>query len=60
MLDISSLAKGPTKRKDVLDFPLQANEKALLHFIGLVNYFRDHVPQMTEMVKPLSALVDTK
>ena len=43
----------PAKRKEVLEFPLPANEKALLHFIGLVNYFRDHVPQMTEMVKPL-------
>ena len=43
----------PAKRKE----GLPANEKALLHFIGLVNYFRDHVPQMTEMVKPLSALV---
>ena len=50
----------PAKRKEVLDIPLSANEKALLHFIGLVNFFRDHVPQMTEMVKPLSALVDTK
>ena len=50
----------PAKRKEVLKFPLSANEKALLHFIGLVNYFRDHIPQMTEMVKPLSALVDVK
>ena len=49
----------PTKRKEVLEFPLPANEKALLHFIGLVSYFRDHVP-MTEMVKPLRALVDIK
>ena len=39
------------KRKEVLDFPLPANEKALPHFIGLVNY---------EMVKPLRALVDVK
>ena len=39
---------------------LPANEKALLHLIGLVNYFRDHLPKMTEMVKPLCALVDVK
>ena len=50
----------PVKRKKVLDFPLLANEKALLHFIGLVKYFRDHVPKMTKMVKPLRALVDVK
>ena len=50
----------PTKRKEVLDFPLPANEKALLHFIGLVSYFRDHVPEMTEIVKPLRELVDIR
>ncbi len=41
------------KRLQVLDFPLPETEKALLQFIGLVNYFRDHVPKMTEMVQPL-------
>ena len=30
----------PAKRKEVLEFPLPANEKALLHFIGLVSYCR--------------------
>ena len=29
-------------------------------FLGLVNYFRDHVPNMTELVKPLRALIDNK
>ena len=41
------------KRLQVLDFPLPETEKALLQFIGLVNYFRDHVPKMTEMVQLL-------
>ena len=41
------------KRLRVLDFPLPETEKALLQFIGLVNYFCDHVPHMTEMVQPL-------
>ena len=40
----------PEKRLQVLEFPPPATQKALLQFIGLVNYFRDHVPQMTEMV----------
>ncbi len=26
-------------------------------FIGLANYFRDHVPNMTEMVKPLRDMI---
>ena len=41
------------KRLQVLDFPLPETEKALLQFIGLANYFRDHAPKMTEMVQPL-------
>jgi hypothetical protein len=32
------------KRLKVLDFPKPTSEKQLLMFIGLVNYFRDHVP----------------
>ena len=44
----------------MLDFPLPENEKALLQFIGLVNYFRDHVPHMTEMVQPLRKIIDMK
>jgi hypothetical protein len=35
------------KRLQVLDFPLPETEMELLQFIGLVNYFRDHVPHMT-------------
>ncbi len=46
------------KRLQVLDFPLFETEKALLQSIGLVNYFRDHVPKMTEMVQPLEEEVE--
>ena len=48
------------KRLQVLDFPLPETEKALLQFIGLANYFRDHVPKMTEMVQLLRKLMDMK
>ena len=48
------------KRLQVLDSPLQETEKALLQFIGLVNYFRDHVPRMTEMVQLLRQLIGIK
>ena len=52
---ISSTDTSFTSEKHlrVLDFPLPETEKALLQFIGLVNYFRDHVHHMTEMVQPL-------
>jgi hypothetical protein len=43
----------PEKRLKVLDFPQPMTQKEMLKFIGLANYFRDHVPNMTEMVKPL-------
>lgn len=48
------------KREKVLDFPLPNTQKELQGFIGLVNYFRDHVPDMTGLVKPLRVLIDTK
>ena len=48
------------KRLQVLHFPLLETEKALLQFIGFANYFRDHVPNMTEMVQPLRKLMDMK
>lgn len=48
------------KREKVLDFPLPSTQKDLQAFIGLVNYFRDHVPDMTGLVKPLRVLIDTK
>ena len=54
---LSSSSQGisftEAKRLKVLDFPRPLTEKQLLMFIGLVNYFRDHVPHMTELMKPL-------
>ena len=44
------------KRKKVLDFPLPTTGKKLLGFIGLVNYFRDHLPDMTGKLKRLRSL----
>lgn len=48
------------KRGKVLDFPLPGTQKDLQAFIGLVNYFRDHVSDMTGLIKPLRALIDPK
>ncbi len=47
----------PEKRMKVLDFPQPTTQKEMLQFIGLANYFRDHVPKMTEMVKPLRDMI---
>jgi transposase InsO family protein len=54
-------AKGVTfsseKREKVLTFPKPVRMKEMLQFLGLVNYFRDHVSDMTERMKPLRELV---
>ncbi len=47
----------PEKRLKVLDFPQPTTQMEMLKFIGLANYFRDHVPNMTEMVKPLLDII---
>jgi len=51
------LAKGTSfmeeKRLKVSNFPLPQTKKALLQFLELGNYFRDHVPNLTELCKPL-------
>ena len=40
--------------RKILNFPKHTfTKQALVQFIGLANYFRDHMPHMTEIVKPL-------
>jgi cleavage and polyadenylation specificity factor subunit 1 len=46
------------KRLRVLAFPLPTTKKLLEAFLGLGNYFRDHIPQCTELFKPLRALAN--
>ena len=47
----------PEKRLKVLDFLQPTTQKEMFQFIGLANYFRDHVPNMTDMVKPLRDMI---
>jgi hypothetical protein len=44
----------PEKRLKVLDFPQSTTQKEMPQFIGLANFFRDH---MNEMVKPLRDMI---
>jgi len=60
LISITGTSFTDEKRLQVLDFPRPETEKALLQFIGLVNYFRDHVPHMTEIAQPLRKLIDIK
>jgi hypothetical protein len=45
------------KRTKVLDFALPAKQKQLKSFLGLVNYFRDHVQGLSHKVKPLNEIM---
>ena len=47
----------PEKRLKVLDFPQPTTQNEMPKFISLANYFRDHVPNMTDMVKPLRDMI---
>jgi hypothetical protein len=44
------------KRSKVLNFPLPEKQKQLKSFLGLVNYFRDHVEGLSVLTKPLNDL----
>ena len=46
-----------TKIKSVLDFPIPDKKRQIKQFIGLVNYFRDHIKHHSIIVAPLQALV---
>ncbi len=39
-----------------MDFALPAKQKQLKFFLGLVNYFRDHVQGLSHKVKPLNEI----
>jgi hypothetical protein len=41
---------SPHKRLTVLDFSQPTIQRAILQSIGLANYFRDHVTNMTDLV----------
>jgi putative transposase len=45
------------KRSKVLDFPLPVKQKQLKSFLGLINYFRDHVKGLSHKVKPLNDIM---
>jgi hypothetical protein len=55
----TSTSFTPEKRLKVLGFPEPTIQKAILQSIGLANYFRDHVSDMTDLVNPSGKLVRT-
>lgn len=51
------LSFSKKKKDEVLDFPAPKLMKGLKSFLGLANYFRDHVRDHSSIVKPLHGLV---
>ena len=44
--------------KGVVDFPQPLVNTQLRSFLGFVNYFRDHVPNHSDTVAPLTKMID--
>ena len=44
--------------KGVTEFPKPVNDTQLRSFLGFVNYFRNHVPNHSNVVAPLHAMID--
>ena len=44
--------------KGVMEFPKPLNNTQLRSFLGFVNYFRDHVPNHSNVVAPLHKMID--
>ena len=59
VISSSGITFSEEKRGKVLEFPLPRTQKDLQAFLGLINWFRDHVPDMTSHEKPLRELMDT-
>ena len=55
-IDNEGISFSAKKLSGVELFPLPKSANDVKKFIGLVNYFRDHIPHTTEIVAPLLAL----
>lgn len=55
------ISKGHTfsdeKKRKVVDFPKPVSHRHMKGFLGLVNYFRDNIPNMSTLLQPLQTTV---
>lgn len=59
VIDERGVTFSDEKRKKVLDFPLPTHMKQLKKFLGLANYFRDHVKNHSDKARPLQRMIDS-
>jgi len=57
LIDHYGLSFSKEKREKVLDFRLPKTAKHMKSFLGLINQFRDHVPNYGDLVAPLHAMI---
>lgn len=57
VLDKNGLSFSKKKLSQVLDFPKPIYQKELKSFLGLANYFRDHVENHSTLVRPLNQML---
>ena len=60
VVDEKGLTMSEKKIAKVVDFNLPATVKQLRSFLGLVNFFRDHIRDHSRIVKPLHDMIDNK
>ena len=58
VMDRQGLSFSEKKKEGVADFPKPENAKQLKSFLGLANYFRDHVDKHSMLVKPLGDMLE--
>ena len=46
------------KRQKIYNFERPRTHKEVLMYVGLVNYFHDHEPNMNDLLQPLRKMVD--
>jgi len=57
VLDRSGLSFSEKKKESIVNFKLPENQKELRSFLGLANYFRDHIRNHSIIVHPLHDMV---
>lgn len=57
VVDKDGLHFSKEKRIEVLNFPKPTIQKHVQMFLGLANYFRDHVANITELLAPLRDMI---
>ncbi|KAL1460246.1 hypothetical protein WDU94_012172 [Cyamophila willieti] len=54
-----TIKADPDRVKSVCDLPSPQTKKELQTFLGMVNFVRDHIPNLSELISPMRELLKT-